>query len=582
MLQTDPLIGCQLSNYRIDRLLGRGGMASVYYGVDLQLQRPAAIKVLDDRHSDDPAYADRFVHEARAMASWRHPNIPQVYQAGVEGSCSFYAMEYIQGLDLDKLLKGMVQRGDRLAFEDVVLIGQAVAAALDYAHKKGAIHRDVKPSNVLISEDDRILLSDFGLVLELDKGTRGEVFGSPQYIAPEQARNSAQAVPQSDLYALGVMLYEMLVGRLPFEDPSPASLALMHMTAEPPPPRQVNPDLSPEVEAVLLKALRKLPEERYATGKELMDALAAAVPAAPTLVKAPHSLALPPATLPVLAGAVENPPPAAENPPRTISRLLTAGIYPEAARPGPSNQAAPEPVRKPPPAAKPQPRSVFYKNYCLAAVLAGGLLSLLCAAMVLPRWLDGIQNRTTPTGMSAVLPIPQNSPTQTAAAAPSPTRQAVVKIPIPTAAQPTTTPTATQQPTPTAGPPYRVTIAKREDDSLFLINQSTVDLPLALIRFGNGERQLFSGEEWGIELLRPGECVSIWKTEGNPKAPKGIRCETVGERLERSGDGKFWGSAFEVYFRDILVRVCERDRDICELNIGTPTSRPDPEDDEDD
>jgi serine/threonine protein kinase len=571
-----------LANYRIDRLLGRGGMASVYYGVDLQLQRPAAIKVLDNRHSGDPAYADRFVHEARAMASWRHPNIPQVYQAGVEGGCSFYAMEFIQGLDLDKLLKGMAQRGERLAFEDVVLIGRAVAAALDYAHQKGAIHRDVKPSNVLISEDDRILLSDFGLVLELDKGTRGEVFGSPGYIAPEQARSSSKAIPQSDLYALGVMLYEMLVGRLPFEDASPASLALSHMTAEPPAPRQLNPDLSPEIEAVLLKALRKVPEERYPTGKALMDALEAAAPAPATQLHPPASLTQPAATLPALPGPGENPPE------RTISRLLTADLYPTAPYPigsdaagnnragdyparlspagagsAPSTRSSPEPVR----GAKPRLKAVPYRSFCLAAVLAGGVLSLLCAAVLVPRWLNAIQGRLTPTGMSAVLPTAERTPAYTPTAAASPTRAAPVDPALPTVPKAPPTPTATQQPTPTGEPEYLVTIAKREDDSMFVINHSTVDLPLGFIRFGSGDRQ-FSGEEWEVEFLKPGQCVSIWKTEGNPKAPKGIRCETVGERLERSGEGKFWGSAFEVYFQDTPVEVCERNESVCELRFN--------------
>src|SRR5512139_2419270 len=116
---TDALIGRTLANYRIERLLGRGGMASVYYGVDLHLERPAAIKVLDERYSDNAAYAERFVREARAMASWRHANIPQIYQAGIVDGISYYAMEYVRGLDLDKLLGQVARKGERLSFEDV-------------------------------------------------------------------------------------------------------------------------------------------------------------------------------------------------------------------------------------------------------------------------------------------------------------------------------------------------------------------------------------------------------------------------------------------------------------------------------
>jgi serine/threonine protein kinase len=254
-------------------------MASVYFGIDVQLQRPAAIKVIDDRYRGDTNYAERFVREARAMASWRHPNIPQVYQAGVDKGIYFYAMEYIHGMDLDQLSRRYTQQGELLLYEDVLMIGRAVAEALDYAHQKGAIHRDVKPSNILVAEDGRILLTDFGLVLHVDHGTRGEVFGSPHYIAPEQAFSSSGAVPQSDLYALGVILYELLVGKLPFDDPSPAALALKHISHEPPPPRLVNPEVSEEVEKVLLIALGKLPQERYGTCRSFMNALEEAMKA---------------------------------------------------------------------------------------------------------------------------------------------------------------------------------------------------------------------------------------------------------------------------------------------------------------
>jgi serine/threonine protein kinase len=148
-----------------------------------------------------------------------------------------------------------------------------VAGALDYAHSNNVVHRDVKPSNVLIAQDGRVILTDFGLALDVQQGSVGEVFGSTHYIAPEQARRSSEAIPQSDLYSLGIMLYEMLTGVVPFDDPSPTAIALQHITQPPPSPRTLNASLAIDTENVLLKALSKSPQERYQTGEALITAL---------------------------------------------------------------------------------------------------------------------------------------------------------------------------------------------------------------------------------------------------------------------------------------------------------------------
>jgi hypothetical protein len=182
-------------------------------------------------------------------------------------------MEYIDGLDLARLIAQYHSEGELMPQQDVVRIGRAIANALDYAHARGVIHRDVKPSNVMVASDGRVVLADFGLAMDAEQGSLGEVFGTPHYIAPEQARRSADAVPQSDLYALGVILYELLTGVVPFDDPSAASLALQHLTLPPPLPRDINPDLGPDTERVLLKALSKSPAERYPSGASLIDAL---------------------------------------------------------------------------------------------------------------------------------------------------------------------------------------------------------------------------------------------------------------------------------------------------------------------
>lgn len=558
MQKNSSLIGKHLANYQIERLLGRGGMASVYYGVDLQLQRPAAIKIIDDRYSNDPTYADRFVHEARAMASWRHPNIPQIYTAGVYRGISFYAMEYIPGEDLGKLLAGLEQNGEFLSYEDVLLIGRAVAAALDYAHQKGAIHRDVKPSNILISEDDRILLTDFGLVLEMDKGTRGEVFGTPQYIAPEQARNSALAVPQSDLYALGVMLYEMLTGKLPFEDPSPTSLALMHLTCEPPAPTQVNPKLSPEIEAVLLKALRKLPEERYQTGQELMDALEGVLPLPSPVNETHHSVYRPPATLAAL-------PAAAEKTPSTVHQLnrvdTPSGNPPAIGVP----TASPQPAAKPQPQAR-QPRSI--RSRVLAAILAVCVLSLFCVALLVSGWW--VKNKG-PLFQPRSGGISLNLGGQ-----PGATATLTGKI-TPPGASSLTPPLSSGTPRAagTIGPfinQYHVTIAAQKDSRLVLVNKSVIDLPLRVLRLENKDGQL-TGVDWGINALRPEQCVIASDKKGREDEqdqPTEIQCEVVAQRKMGGKDQEiFWRNSFQVYYRDNLVGTCQKDS-FCQLDFESP------------
>jgi serine/threonine protein kinase len=276
MKHQDPLIGQRLANYQVERLLGQGGMASVYLGWDERLLRPVAIKVINERYRDDPVFTARFLGEARAAAAWRHPNILQIYYADEQDGLLYFVMEYVRGLDLEKILGYYASSGELIPPQDVLSIGRAVASALDYAHSQGVIHRDVKPANVILEEDGRVVLADFGLARKLSQDTMGLVFGSPHYISPEQARNSAEAEPRSDLYSFGVILYEALTGQVPFDDPSPTALALQHIVQEPPAPRSLNPSLSPAVAEVLLKALSKTPEGRYHTGKELMKALEAA------------------------------------------------------------------------------------------------------------------------------------------------------------------------------------------------------------------------------------------------------------------------------------------------------------------
>ncbi|HEX2621999.1 MAG TPA: protein kinase, partial [Phototrophicaceae bacterium] len=168
------------------------------------------------------------------------------------------------------------RRGKRIAYPSVVKIIRDMSAALDYAHQEGVVHRDVKPSNIMVMQDGHAVLTDFGLALSATEGTMGNTFGSVHYIAPEQAVSSRQASPRSDLYSLGVVLYEMMTGRVPFEDDSAMSVALKHISDPPPPPSYLNPDVSPQIEAVIMKSLDKDPVRRYQTGADFVRALTAA------------------------------------------------------------------------------------------------------------------------------------------------------------------------------------------------------------------------------------------------------------------------------------------------------------------
>ncbi len=282
------MIGRTLGPYQVVEELGRGGMAIVYKALQPSLRRYVALKVLPDYFQSDPEFVARFQREARAAAQISHPNVVTIYDVGEQAGVHYIAMEYLEGGSLlDRLARGP------LSPEEALQIVEQVGSALDFAHGRGLIHRDIKPANILFSADGRPKVTDFGIVRAGDTNrlTRaGTMLGTPEYMSPEQAEGRP-VDHRADLYALGVILYEMLTGRVPFHADTPHAIVYALLHRPPLPPRQLRPDLSPAVEAVLLKALAKQPNDRFQTGAEMSAALqsAAAVPAW-TATEAPSPL----------------------------------------------------------------------------------------------------------------------------------------------------------------------------------------------------------------------------------------------------------------------------------------------------
>ena len=303
--QKDPLINQTLGEYKIKKLIGKGGMSRVYQGEDLNLKRPVAIKIITLDPDRAKELMKRFEREGHIMAKLeKHPNIISVYRANSDDETRYLAMEFIDGLTLTDRMAEYKQNGAYMPFEEIVSIMRQIANALDFAHKNGVIHRDIKPGNIMIEgEGGRAVLMDFGLVMQAgtDNSTMGTAFGTPRYISPEQAISSQQAVPASDQYSLAVIIYEMLTNKTPFDDDSAMSLALSHITNPPPNPQDARPDLNDDTVTVILKSLEKTPEDRYKTVTEFIEALATAVgvanssavqvPAATASFQAPASVA---------------------------------------------------------------------------------------------------------------------------------------------------------------------------------------------------------------------------------------------------------------------------------------------------
>ena len=267
--------------YEIEAALGQGGMAKVFRGTDRVLGRTVAVKVLSPQFADDQQFVARFRREARAAAALNHPNIVGVFDTGSHQDVHYIVMEYVEG----KTLRDVVRAEGPLLPDRAVEIAQSVARALSAAHGAGLVHRDIKPGNIMLTSKGEVKVMDFGIARTSSGDTLTQtaaVLGTASYLSPEQAQGQ-QVDSRSDIYSVGCVMYEMVASRPPFTGDSPVAIAYRHVRDDPVPPSQLNPDVPPELEAVILKCMAKNPANRYQSAGELIEDLDRVASGLPTL-----------------------------------------------------------------------------------------------------------------------------------------------------------------------------------------------------------------------------------------------------------------------------------------------------------
>jgi eukaryotic-like serine/threonine-protein kinase len=415
-----------LDRYEVGPLLGAGGMAEVYEGHDRLLARRVAIKVLQSQYVRDQSFLLRFKREAQAAASLSHPNVVAVYDTGSEDGTHFIVMEYVEG----RTLKDVVRQEGPLYPARAAEICADVSAALVAAHARGLIHRDIKPGNVMLTPDGKVKVMDFGIARATTSETitqTAAVIGTAQYISPEQAQGQTVDY-RSDLYSLGCCLYEMLTGTVPFTGATAVAIAYRHVREDPTPPRMLNPDVPPPLEAICLKAMAKLPDNRYQTAAELRADLERFRNGEPVLATPLLDSAATTQAIPGRAGAADQ-----------TAMLGGAG----AAGYGDYGYAEPAEQRR---------TSVGWVVLSLLALVAVGLVAYLVT-----RAVTGPETATTTTIAATTTAPTTTAPTTTAPTTTAPTTTAPTTT-APTTTAPTTTaptttaPTTTAPTTTTAGP----------------------------------------------------------------------------------------------------------------------------------
>jgi len=281
-----PVLG---GRYRVERELGRGGMAKVFEGTDTVLGRRVAIKLLAPQFAEDEGFVQRFRREAQAAARLSNPNVVSVFDTGTDGGVHFIVMEYVEGRTLQDYLAG----GGRIMPDRAIEIAEAVASALSAAHAQGVIHRDIKPGNIMLTPTGQVKVADFGIARMTTTAETvaqtAAVLGTASYLSPEQAQGEP-VDGRSDIYSLGCVLYEMVTGRPPFLGDSPVAVASKHVLEQPKPPSKMNNDVTPDLDAVILRAMAKNPANRYQSAEELradLDRVRRGMPVEATPLLAP-------------------------------------------------------------------------------------------------------------------------------------------------------------------------------------------------------------------------------------------------------------------------------------------------------
>lgn len=466
--------GKKLSNrYLMDEMLGQGGMSAVYKATDPNLKRVVAVKMIHTHLSDNPDFVKRFEEEAAAVAQLRHPGIIQVYDFNQDDDVYYMVLEFVPGETIQDHLKRLNENNRRLPVNKVMEYMANICDAVDYAHQRGMIHRDIKPANIMLNTQGQVILMDFGIA-KIVGGQRhtatGAVVGTAMYMSPEQIRGE-QPDRRSDIYSLGVTLFEMVSGQPPFQADSAMTLMMMHVNDPVPDPRKLNPEVPDELIAIINKALAKNPNDRYQTAAEMASALRSALGriGSGTSVEMPAAGAT---MLEELPSMVMNDATAFEEvPPVTEGTVVESTPTPLAPAPGPGTDVGGTVVETPqapatrsmPKALEPAAKPVKKSGFSMPVLVGGGIglvVLVIAGIFLLGRMGGGGGDAVPATDEPAAIIADTAVPTSTSAPEATATLPAPTEIPTDTAIPPTSTPET----------PYVVITDIRLENNLYVVD----------------------------------------------------------------------------------------------------------------